>query len=57
MQVIVQANNTASLAVSTVALNHFAAKWKPLAAIRFDEEATLVFKHGRFNNLHIFNDG
>jgi hypothetical protein len=53
----VQANNTTCLAIATVALNHFATEWKPLAAIRFDKEPSLVFKHGRFNNLHIFNDG
>jgi hypothetical protein len=52
----VQANNATSLAITTVALNHFAAKWKPLTAIRFNEEATLVFEHGRFNNLHILDD-
>jgi hypothetical protein len=53
----VQTNNATCLAIATVALNHFAAKWKPLTAIRFDKEATLVFKHGWFNNLHVFDDG
>jgi hypothetical protein len=57
MQVIVKANHTTSLAIAAVALNHFATQWKPLAAVRFDKEATFVFEHGRFNDLHIFNDG
>jgi hypothetical protein len=57
MQVIVKANHTTSLAIAAIALNHFATQWKPLAAVRFDKEATFVFEHGRFNDLHIFNDG
>ena len=55
MQVIVQADYRASLAIATVALNHLASEWKPLAAVRFDKETPLVAVHARLDDLHARN--
>jgi hypothetical protein len=50
-----QTNNATRLAIAAVALNHFAAKWKPLATVCFDKKASFIFEHGRFNDLHILD--
>jgi hypothetical protein len=42
MEVIVQAHDCASLTVTAVALDHLAPLWKPLAAIRLNEETSLI---------------
>jgi hypothetical protein len=55
MQVIVQTNNATRLAIATVALQHFAPKWKPFATVCLDEDAARVAVHLRLNDLHAFN--
>jgi hypothetical protein len=42
MEVIVQAHDCSGLTVATIALDHLAPLWEPLASIGLDEESALV---------------
>jgi hypothetical protein len=51
-----QSNDAALLAISTIALHHFSAQWKPLATICLDEVTTIIFEHRRLNDLYSSNN-
>ena len=56
MQVIMQTNETTSLAITTVRLNHFTTLRKPFTPVRLYEKSALIAVHGGFNNVHASND-
>ena len=56
VQVVVQADDGARLAVAPVALDHLAAVGEPLAPVRLDEDAPLVAMHRGVGDVHTGDD-
>src|SRR3954466_15398864 len=51
MQVVVQADDGARLAVATISLDHLATLREPLAPVRLDEDAALVAVDRRLDDV------
>ncbi len=56
VEVVVQADDRAGLAVAAVALDHLAALGEPLAPVGLDEDAALVAVDRRLHDVHAGDD-